>query len=110
MQVWPALESAPQAAASAAASRSASSPTMKASLPPHSATSGVRFCAQAAITFLAVAAEPVKAILLTLLLARVSPVTPAVGGWLVSSFAEVVPEQPPTAGVSSLGLNTTAFP
>src|SRR5580698_4385103 len=103
MQVCPALESAPQAAAFAAASRSASCPTMKASLPPHSATIGVRFCAQAAITFLAVLAEPVKAILLTLLLARMSPVAPAPviscsTGCSGTISANELTSQPPTAG------------
>ena len=88
---------------------------MKASLPPHSATIGVRFCAQAAMTFLAVAAEPVKAILLTLLLARMSPVTSAPvtscsTGCSGTTSANELTSQPPTAGVSSLGLNTTAFP
>ncbi len=55
---------------------------MKASLPPHSATIGVRFWAQAAMTFLAVAAEPVKAILFTALRARRSPVWPDAGDQL----------------------------
>src|SRR5215468_5829324 len=56
-QVCPPLDRAPQAAASAAASRSASAATISASFPPHSATSGVRFWAQAAMTFFAAAAD-----------------------------------------------------
>src|ERR1700733_5275534 len=114
-QVWPPLDSAPQVAASAAASRSASSATRNASLPPHSATIGVRFSAQAAMTFLAVAAEPVKAILLTPLRARCSPVGPAPvmscsTGCSGTTSANELTSQRPTAGVSSLGLNTTALP
>ena len=65
MQVWPALVSAPQTHASAAASRSASLSTIMASLPPASISTGVSDSAQAAITFLAVAVEPVKATLST---------------------------------------------
>src|SRR6266699_5302730 len=76
MQVWPALDSAPQTAASAAASRLASAATSMASLPPHSATIGVRFSAQAAMTFLAVLVEPVNAILSTPLRARWLPGSP----------------------------------
>src|ERR1700735_3469736 len=113
--VCPALDSAPQAAASAAASRSASAPTRNASLPPHSATIGVRFSAQAAMTFFAVAAEPVKAILLTPLRARKPPVAPAPviscrTGASGPTAANELTSQSPTAGVSSLGLNTTALP
>jgi len=77
MQVCPALDIAPQAAASAAASRSASALTSSASLPPHSARTGVRVSAAAAITLRAVAADPVKAILATPLRASASPVEPA---------------------------------
>ena len=51
---------APHTAASAAASRSASSATISASLPPPSMSTGVRVSAQAAMTFLPVAVEPVK--------------------------------------------------
>ncbi len=88
---------------------------MKASFPPHSATSGVRFSAQAAMTFLAVTAEPVNAILWTLLRARMPPVSPAPvmscsTGCSGTTSANELTSQPPTAGVNSLGLNTTAFP
>ena len=88
---------------------------MNASLPPHSATIGVRFSAQAAMTFLAVAAEPVKAILLTALRARNSPVWPAPviscsTGCSGTTSANELTSHSPTAGVSSLGLNTTALP
>ncbi len=115
MQVWPALDSAPQTAASAAASRLASADTSRASLPPHSATIGVRFSAQAAITFLAVFVEPVNAILSTPLLARKLPVSPKpVTSWSTgysgTTSANELTSQPPTPGVNSLGLNTTALP
>src|ERR1035437_6612594 len=115
MHVCPALDIAPQAAASAAASRSASALTRNASLPPHSATIGVRFSAQAAMTFFAVAAEPVKAILLTALPASAWPVSaaPVIScstGCSGTTSANELTSQPPTAGVSSLGLNTTALP
>ncbi len=114
-QVCPALDIAPQAAASAAASRSASAPTSIASLPPHSATSGVRFSAQAAMTFFAVAAEPVNAILLTALWASAWPVSPkpvtsCSTGCSGTTSPNELTSQPPTAGVNSLGLNTTALP
>ena len=65
MQVWPALVMPPQTHASAAASRSASLSTIMASLPPPSISTGVSVSAQAAITFRAVAVEPVKATLST---------------------------------------------
>ncbi len=67
MQVCPALDTAPQAAASAAASRSASALTRKASLPPHSATIGVRFSRAGGHDLAGGGAEPVNAILLTAL-------------------------------------------
>ena len=115
MQVCPALDSAPQAAASAAASRLASLATRNASLPPHSATIGVRFSAQAAMTLRAVAADPVKAILPTALRARWPPVSPEpVTSWSTgcsgTTSANELTSQPPVAGVNSLGLNTTALP
>ena len=115
MQVWPALDTAPQAAASAAASRSASAPTRKASFPPHSAIIGVRLSAQAAITLRAVALEPVNEILSTALRASASPVPPAPvtscrTGCSGTTSANELTSQPPVAGVSSLGLNTTALP
>src|SRR5215469_16066853 len=115
MHVCPALDTAPQAAASTAASRFASESTRSASLPPHSAIMGVRFCAQAAITLRAVAVDPVKAILSTPLRASASPVVPApvmscsTGCSGTTSLNELT-SQPPTAGVSSLGLNSTALP
>ncbi len=119
MQVWPALDIAPQAAASAAASRSASAPTSRASLPPHSAMTGVRVSAAAAITLRAVAADPVKAILATPLRASASPVDPGpVMSWSTGTGSPKIPSaspndrtsQSPHAGASSDGLNTTAFP
>src|SRR6266704_1785651 len=111
MQVCPALDTAPHAAASAAASR----PTRSASLPPHSAIIGVRFCAHVAITLRAVGLDPVNAILLTGLSASASPVVPAPviscsTGFSGTISANELTSQPPTAGVNSLGLNTTALP
>src|SRR5260370_617439 len=88
---------------------------MSASFPPHSATIGVRFSAQAAMTFFAVAAEPVNAILLTALRARQAPVSPAPGTSCstgcsgTTSPNELTP--PAAAGpVSSLGFTTTSAP
>ena len=84
-------------------------------MPPHSAISGVRFCAQAAITLRAVALDPVKAILSTPLRASASPVRPAPVMSCSTGFSGTIEpneltSQPPTAGVSSLGLNSTALP
>src|SRR6516164_990473 len=115
MQVCPALDTAPQAAASAAASRFASGPTRSASLPPHSAIMGVRFCAHASITLRAVRLDPVNAILSTPLRASASPVVPppvisCSTGCSGTTSANELTSQPPTAGVSSLGLNSTALP
>ena len=119
MQVCPALDIAPQAAASAAASRSASAATSSASLPPHSATTGVRVSAAAAITLRAVPAEPVNAILARPLRASASPVEPSpVTTWNTGCTSPKTPSaspnertsQSPVAGVSSDGLNTTALP
>ena len=119
MQVCPALDIAPHAAASAAASRSASALTSRASLPPHSASTGVRVSAAAAITLRAVAAEPVNAILATPLRASASPVEPGPvtscsTGWtspkMPSASRNAWTSHSPVAGVSSDGLNTTAFP
>ena len=120
MQVCPALDIAPQAAASAAESRSASAATSSASLPPHSATTGVRVSAAAAITLRAVPADPVNAIFATPLRASASPVdpppvtTPNTGGTSLSKTLSASrnerASQSPVAGVSSDGLNTTAFP
>ncbi len=76
MQVCPALEQAPHRAASAAASMSASWSTMTASLPPASMMTGVRVSAQAAITRLPVAVEPVKATLSTPAWHSAAPVSP----------------------------------
>ena len=84
-------------------------------MPPHSAISGVRFCAHAAITLRAVAVDPVKAILSTPLRASASPVAPAPvtscsTGCSGTTSPNELTSQPPTAGVSSLGLNSTALP
>ena len=61
MQVWPALDMPPHSAASAALVRSASSSTISESLPPASISTGVRFSAHAAMTFLPVGPDPVNA-------------------------------------------------
>ena len=115
MQVWPALEHAPQRAASAAASTSASWSTRKASLPPASISTGVSVSAQAAITFLPVAVEPVKASLSTPARHSAAPVSPSpVTTWSTgcsgTTSAKALASQTPTPGVSSLGLKTTALP
>jgi hypothetical protein len=121
MQVCPAFDMAPHAQASTAASMSASAATSRASLPPHSAITGVSVSAAAVITLRAVAADPVKAIFATPLRHRASPVDP--GPVISESTCGAGPSaktrnaspndctsQEPTAGVSSEGLNTTAFP
>ena len=86
-----------------------------ASLPPHSATRGVRVSAQAAITRFAVAVEPVNAILSTPDEHRSAPVFPSPvmvcrtgcpGAAMFHSRANSTP----TPGESSLGLKTTALP
>src|SRR4051794_24111276 len=115
MQVCPALVMPPQTAAWAAASTSASLSTIIASLPPASITTGVRVSAQAAITFLPVAVDPVKAILPTPARHSAAPVPPRPGtacstGCSGTSSANVSTSHCPTAGVYSLGLNTTALP
>ena len=79
----------------------------------------MRVSAAAAITLRAVAAEPVKAILATPLRASASPVEPGpVTSWNTGCDSPKMPSaspndrtsQSPVAGVSSDGLNTTAFP
>src|ERR1700723_2766652 len=110
MQVCPALDIAPQAAASPAGPPS----------PPHSASTGVSVSAAAASTFLAVAADPVKASLLTPDFASSAPVGPSpVTSWRTGSVSPNPSDSTsvndctshcPTPVVSSLGLNTTAFP
>ncbi|CAB4333781.1 unannotated protein [freshwater metagenome] len=106
---------ADQIVASTAAAISASRATMTGSLPPHSAIIGVSVSAQSAATFLAVAVEPVKAILFTPLLQSAAPVSPdPVISWNTSASpltrANISTSAPPTAGVYSLGLKTTVFP
>src|SRR5205823_4405273 len=114
-QVCPALDSPPHSAASTAACTSASASTIIASLPPHSITTGVSVCAQAAITALPVAVDPVNASLSTP--ARHSaapvglkPVTSCSTGCSGTTSASEPTSQAPTAGAYSDGLNTTAFP
>ena len=79
----------------------------------------MRVSAAAAITFRAVAAEPVNAILATPLRASASPVEPGpVISWSTGATSPKMSSaspndrtsQAPVAGVSSDGLNTTAFP
>src|SRR5882757_51002 len=114
-QLCPELKQPPNKAASAAASRSASSATTIASLPPHSITTGVRVSAHAAITRLPVAVEPVNASLSTPDRASAAPVSPypvitGSTGCSGTTLANASASHRPTAGVYSLGLNTTAFP
>src|SRR5205085_10867032 len=104
-----------QTAAVAAASMSASSATIIASLPPHSISTGVSVSAQAAITFLPVRAEPVKAILSTPARHSAAPVSPnpvtsCSTGCSGTTSAKASTSHLPTAGVYSLGLNTTVLP
>ena len=84
-------------------------------MPPASITTGVRVSAQAAITFLPVAVDPVKATLLTPARHSAAPVSPRPvttwkTGWSGTTSANVAASHWPTPGVSSLGLNTTALP
>jgi hypothetical protein len=115
-QVCPALDIPPHTAASAAAARSASASTSRGSLPPHSTSTGVSVSAQAAITRLAVAVEPVNAIMPTpgarQSAAPVSPnpVTTCSTGRPSTISASASASAIPTPGVSSLGLKTTALP
>src|SRR5690349_18339485 len=114
-QVWPALVSPPQVAASAAASGSASASTIIASLPPHSSRTGVSVCAHAAMIFLPVAVDPVNATLSTPAVVSAAPVEPGPKttwktGFSGTASAKRAANQAPTAGVYSLGLKTTALP
>lgn len=77
-------------------------------------TTGVSVSAQAAMTFLPVFVEPVKATLFTpdvhsALPVSPSPVTVCRTGRPTAS-SKVRASQTPTPGVYSDGLNTTAFP
>ena len=115
MQVWPALDMPPQSAASAALVMSASSSTMSESLPPASMMTGVRVSAHAAMTFLPVVPEPVKASLSTPERHRALPVGPRpVTTWRTgrppTTSLKVSASQRPTPGVYSLGLKTTVLP
>src|SRR3954469_18760972 len=115
MQVWPALVIDPQTAASAAAATSASASTISASLPPASITTGTRFSAQAAMTFFAVAVDPVNEILPTPERHSAPPVSPrpwtaCSTGCSGTTSANVSASHWPTIGVYSLGLKTTALP
>ena len=115
MQVCPALVIAPQTAASAAAGMSASTSTISASLPPASSTTGVSVSAQAAMTFFAVAVEPVNASLSipdrqSAAPTSPSPCTACSTGISGTISANVSTSHCPTAGVYSLGLSTTALP
>src|SRR3954469_11514224 len=115
MQVCPALVMPPQTAAWAAASTSASLSTIIASLPPASITTGVRDSAQAAMTNLPVAVEPVNAILPTPDRhshppTSPSPCTACSTGCSGTTSPNVSTSHWPITGVYSLGLNTTALP
>src|SRR5207237_477691 len=111
----PALVRAPQSAASTAASTSASASTISASLPPPSMSTGVSVSAQAAITNLAVAVEPVNAILSVRARQSAAPTSPppcriCSTGCSGTTSAKRSTSHCPTAGVYWLGLNTTALP
>src|SRR3954451_9498656 len=115
MHVCPALVIAPQTAASAAAGMSASKSTINASLPPASSSTGVSVSAQAAITFFAVAVDPVNAILPTPDRHSAAPTSPrpctaCMTGCSGTTSANASTSHCPTIGVYSLGLNTTALP
>ena len=115
MQVWPALAMPLHSVASAAAARSASSSTIIESLPPASMITGVRFVAQAAMTFLPVAPEPVNASLSMSDRHSAWPVSPRpVTTWKTgrpcTTSLRVSASHVPTPGVYSLGLNTTGLP
>ena len=78
-------------------------------------STGVSRSAAAAMTRLPVAAEPVKAILLTSARASAAPVRPSpVTTWKISGsdsdWRAISPISWPTSGVYSDGLNTTALP
>ena len=86
-----------------------------ASLPPHSSRTGVSVSAQAAITFLPVAVEPVNATLSTPDRVSAAPTSPRPNtiwktGCSGTTSANRSTSHRPTAGVYSLGLNTTALP
>ena len=86
-----------------------------ASLPPHSTRTGVSVSAQAAITFLPVAVEPVNATLFTPARHSAAPTSPnpktiCRTGFSGTASANVSTMNLPTAGVYSLGLKTTALP
>ncbi len=87
---------------------------MHGSLPPHSMTTGVNDCAQAAITLRPLAGEPVKAILSAPAAqsAAPNPVTTPSTPAGASGFAAAKDDASrlPNAGVYSLGLNTTGLP
>ena len=106
----------PQIAASAAASRSASSSTISASLPPASISTGVSVSAHAAITCRAVAGDPVKATLSTPAAHERAAGLAVAGHDLEHRPAgDRLKEGPsashsPMPGVYSLGLKTTALP
>ena len=113
--VWPAFENPPHSVASAAAATSASSSTIIESLPPASMITGVRWVAQAAITFLPVAPEPVNASLSTSARHSALPVSPSpVTTWNTgrpcTTSLNASASHVPTPGVYSLGLNTTGLP
>src|SRR3954466_8324598 len=113
MQVCPALVIEPQTAASAAAVTSASASTISASLPPASITTGVSVSAQAPMTFLAVAVDPVNASLPTPERHSAAPVSPrpctaCSTGCSGTISANESTSHCPTTGVYSLGLKTTA--
>ena len=78
-------------------------------MPPASMSTGVRFSAQAAMTFLPVAVEPVNASLSTSERHSAAPVSPpptttCSNGWSGTTCARLSASHTPTPGVYSLGL------
>src|SRR5450830_218325 len=116
-QVWPALRNLEAIAPSTAASRSASSNTMKGALPPSSSDSFLTLEAHCSISSLPIAVEPVKLSLRTIGLLVISPPislaepvttlkTPAGTPARSASTANASAEK----GVASAGFNTIGQP
>ena len=117
MHCWPAWKNAAYAAASTAVSRSASSSTMNAFLPPSSSVTFFSVAEAAAMIALPTAVEPVKETLSTSgWLTSASPV-PGPGPWTTLTTPGGTPASRRTsassvtvAGVSGAGLTTTVHP
>src|SRR6185437_1342448 len=99
-QACPACQNPPQTRAFAAASRSASSATIVASLPPSSSRTGVSVFEQACITRRPVGTDPVNAILSTPELHSAAPVGPK---------PDTQPTRPRGASGFALRKDSTAY-